>query len=131
MAKQGLIKLLAFETATISTGFTTNCNVLVQENWGNPTIEQVADATVKQTAPLVASGTQPKLEYIMIKSGKLAVIRSIITPPNPSVPTLVSIEYLSIHGGKASAISFTAPVTDETHIRAIGDQAMQDFHFTN
>ena len=44
VAKQGLVKLLAFETATLGSGFATNCNVVIQDTNGQVTLEQVADA---------------------------------------------------------------------------------------
>jgi len=130
-AKQGMIKLLAFETSTIGSGFGTNCNVILQDTPGQLTVEQAANATVQQLAPMVAAGTQPKLEYISLNSGKVAVVRSEIKPPNPSVPTLVSLAYLALKGTKLAIVTFTAPVTDETHIRAIADKSMSAFRFTN
>jgi hypothetical protein len=63
MAQQGTFKLLAFETATLSSGFATNCVVGIHDMPGQETLEQVADAWVRAIAPMVTNGTQPKLEY--------------------------------------------------------------------
>ncbi len=129
--QQGLFKLLAFETATLGSGLATNCGVGIQDMPGQETLEQAAEATAREIAPMVTNGTQPKLEYVSLKSGRSALIRSEITPPNPSIPVLVSLEFLNIKGSKLVAVTFTAPLTDETHIRTIADQVMDAFRFVN
>lgn len=131
MAKQGMVKLFAFDMSTVGRGFNTNCNVIVQELPGQPTIEQVAAETARQIAPMVASGTSPKMEYAMLKPGKSAIIWSEIRSPNPSIPALVSIAYLSVKGSKIAGVTFTAPLTDETRLRTIAKQAMSAFRFTD
>ena len=131
MAKQGMIKLFAFEPLTTGSGFGANCNVVIQDIPGQTTLEQVAGASVQQLAPLVAKGTQPKLEYPSLISSRMAVIRSEITTPNPSIPALVSLAYLNLKASKLAVVTFTTPMTDETRIRTIADQAMGTFRFTN
>jgi len=130
-AQQGMMKLLAFETATLGSGFATNGNVVIVDEPGQETLEQVAEANLGEIAPLVTNGTQPKLEYVSLQSGRSALIRSEITPPNPSVPVLVSLVYLDVKGSKVVAVTFTAPRTDETHIRTIADQVMDAFRFVD
>ena len=124
--EQGLFKLLAFEAATLST-----CSVGILDMPGQETLEQVADKAVRATAPVVTNGTQPKLEYVSLKSGRSALIRSEIPPLNPSVPVRVSLEYLNIKGLKLVVVMFRAPLTDETHIRTIADQVMDAFRFVD
>jgi hypothetical protein len=131
VAEQGLMKLLAFETATLSSSIATNCGVGIHDMPGQATLEQLADASVGEIAPLVTNGTQPKLEYVSLKSGRSALIRSEITPANPSIPVLVSLEFLNIKGSKLVIANFTAPRTDETHIRTIADQVMDAFRFVD
>lgn len=131
IAEQGMIKLLAFETSTVGSGFGTNCNVVITDTPGQVTLEQIAEATVQQISPMVAAGTQPRLEYHPLNSGNVAVIRSEIKPPNPTVPALVSFAFLNLKGSRLAAVTFTAPVTDETHIRMIADQVMGTFRFTD
>lgn len=97
---------------------------------GQETLEQVADKAVRATAPVVTNGTQPKLEYVSLKSGRSALIRSEIPPLNPS-PVRVSLEYLKIKGLKLVVVMFRAPLTDETHIRTIADQVMDAFRFVD
>jgi hypothetical protein len=71
--EQGLFKSLAFEAATLST-----CSVGILDMPGQETLEQVADKSVRATAP----GKQPKLgEYVSLKSGRSALIRWEIPPP--------------------------------------------------
>ncbi len=130
-AQQGMIKLYAFETATLGSGFATNCNVVILDVPGQGTLEQVAEANLREIAPLETNGTQPKLEYVSLKSGRSAFIRSEITLPNPSVPVLVSLVYLKIKGSKQVAVTFGAPRIDETHIRTIADQVMDGFRFVD
>ena len=130
-AKQGVIKLMAFETTTLGTGFTTNCTVGIVEAPGQETLEQAAQATVSQLEPVVTKGTQPKLQYVTLKSGRSALIRSEITSPNPAVPVLVSRAYLSVKKSKLAVVTFTVPEKDEAHIQAIADQVMDTFHYTN
>jgi hypothetical protein len=130
-AKQGMIKLFAFDMSTAGSGFGTNCNILIVDEPGQPTLEQIASATVQQLSPMVASGTQSKLEYLSFKAGRTALIRSEIKSNNPSIPALVSLLYLNLKGSKLAAVTFTAPVKDETHIRTISDQSMGTFRFTN
>jgi hypothetical protein len=130
-AKQGMFKLFAFETATIGSGFATNCNVMIQDAPAQETLEQAADLTVSQLGPVVTKGTQPKLQYLSLKSGRSAMIRSEITTANPSFPVLVSLAYLSLKGSKLVVVTFTVPGKDETHIQPIADQVMNTFHFTN
>ena len=98
-AQQGLYKLFAFETATLSSGFATNCDVVIQDMPGQETLEQVAEANLAAMASLVTNGTQPKLEYVSLKSGRSALIRAEMTTADPSVPVLVSLAYLNIKGG--------------------------------
>ena len=129
--EQGLFKLFAFETATLSSGFSANCNVVIHDMLGQATLEQAAEATVGAMASLVTNGTQPKLEYVSLKSGRSALIRSEITTADPSVPVLVSLAYLNIKGSKLVAVTFTAPRTDETHIRTIAEQVMDAFRFVD
>ena len=45
-AQQGLVKLFAFEAATLGSGVATNCAVGIQDMPGQATLEQVADATI-------------------------------------------------------------------------------------
>ena len=130
-AQQGDTKLFAFETATLSGGFGTNCNVVILDMPGQETLEQVAEANLAAMASLVTNGTQPKLEYVSLKFGRSALIRSEVTTADPSVPVLVSLGYLNIKGSKQVAVTFTAPRTDETHIRTIADQVMDAFRFVN
>ena len=130
-AQHGMYKLFAFETATLSSGFATNCNVVIQDMPGQATLEQVAEANLAAMASLVTNGTQPKLEYVSLKSGRSALIRSEVTTADPSVPVLVSLVYLNIRGSKQVAVTFTAPRTDETHIRTIADQVMDAFRFVD
>ena len=129
-AQQGQIKLWAFETATLSSGFATNCTVVIQDMPGQ-TLEQVAEATIGEIAPIPTNGTQPKLGYVSLKSGRSALIRSEITTADPSAPVLVSLEFLNIKGSKVVAVAFTAPRTDETHILAIAVQVMDAFRFVD
>ena len=130
-AQQGMYKLFAFETATLSSGSATNCNVVIQDMPGQETLEQVAEANLAAMASLVTNGTQPKLEYVSLKSGRSALIRAEMTTADPSVPVLVSLVYLNIKGSKQVAVTFTAPRTDETHIRTIADQVMDAFRFVD
>ena len=76
---------------------------------GQATLEQVADATIGEIAPLVTNGTQPKLEYVSLKSGRSALIRSEITIPNPSVPVLVSLDLPEYQGIEACYSEFHSP----------------------
>jgi hypothetical protein len=128
IAKQGLVKLIAFETSTVTSGFATNCNVAIQDMTLPLTLEQVAGATLSQIAPVVAAGTQPKIEYPEVPSGKLALIRSEIKPPNLAT-SLASLAYLRVKGQRLAIITFTAPQANEEHIRGIAKQAMDDFKF--
>ena len=125
-AEQGLFKLLAFEAATLSTS-----SVGIQDMSSQETLEQLADETVRAMAPVVTNGTQPKLEYVSLKSGRSALIRSEMPPLNPSVPVRVSLQYLNIKGLKLVVVMFRAPLTDETHIRTIADQVMDTFRFVD
>jgi hypothetical protein len=129
MAKQGLVKLMAFETSTIGSGFATNCNVSMQDMGQALPLEQVAAATVAQITPAVAPGTQPRLDYVTAKSGKLALIRSEMKPQSPTIPELVSLLYITVNGQKSAAVAFTAPKSSEQHVRAIAEQAMEGFRF--
>ena len=95
------------------------------------TLEQVADKAVRAAAPVEINGTQPKLEYVSLKSGRSALIRAEMTTADPSVPVLVSLVYLNIKGSKQVAVTFTAPRTDETHIRTIAEQVMDAFRFVD
>ena len=122
---------MAFDTVTLGSGFATNCAVGIQDMPGQETLEQVADEEVREIAPLVTSGTQPKLEYVSLKSGRSALIRSVMTSPNPSVPVVVSLTYVNIKGLKLVGVAFTAPRTDETHLRTIADQVMDAFRFVD
>jgi hypothetical protein len=72
-----------------------------------------------------------RLEYVSLKSGRSALIRSEITTADPSTPVLVSLVYLNIKGSKVVAVTFTAPLTDETHIQTIADQVMDAFRFVD
>jgi hypothetical protein len=128
-AQQEQIKLFAIETATLGSSFATNCNVVIEDMPGQ-TLEQAAEATIGKIAPMVINGTQPKLGYVSLKSGRSALIRAEITV-DPSVPILVSLVYLNIKGSKLVEVTFTAPRTDETHIRTIADQVMDAFRFVN
>ena len=130
MAKQGMIKLLAFETSTAGSGFNTNCNVVALDSQGQ-TLEQIANSSVQQISTMVANGTQPKLEYITLKSGKTALIRSEIKTPNPAVPNLISLAYVSVKGSKLAVVTFSTAVSQETHIQPISSHAMETFRFTN
>ncbi len=130
MAKQGLIKLLAFETATMGSGFATNCNVVIQNQPAGITLEQIADASVQQMKQLVAPGTEPKLEYVTLKVGKAAFIRSEIKSPNPAVPTYVSLAYLVMKGSKMCVITFSASGDRESQLRPVAEQSMNTFQFT-
>jgi len=130
-AKQGTIKLIAFDTQGVASGFGTNCNVIVQDAPRGMTLEQMADATVKQLSGIVAPETKPKLEYRALKAGRVAAMRSEIKPPNPSLPALASLGYI-IHGGdKVAVVTFSAPVADEARIKGIADKSVGDFRFTN
>ena len=129
--EQGLIKLFAFETATLSSDLATNCNVIIQDMPGQATLEQVADVNLREIAKIVTDGTQPTLEYLSLKSGRSALIRSEITTADPSVPVLVSLAYLNIKGSKEVVVTCGAPLTDETHIRTIADQVMDAFRFVD
>ena len=130
--EQGIVKLLAYETATLGSSFSTNCTVVIQDLLVlETTLEQAADEEVRAMAPIVTNGTRPKLDYLSLKSGRSALIRSEITPPNPSIPVLVSLEYLNIKGSKLVTVAFTAPRTDETHVRTIADQVMDAFRFVD
>ena len=130
-AKQGVIKLIAFETATVGTGFATNCSVGILDAPGQETLEQAAQATVSQLAPIVTQGTQPKLQYVTLKSGRSALIRSEIKSPNPAIPALVSLAYLIRKDSKLVVVTFTVPAQDETHIQTIANHVMETFHFGN
>ena len=131
IAKPGSVKLLAFDPSTVGSGFGTNCSVVILELPGQMTLEQIAEATVQQISPMVAAGTQPKLEYTSRKSGKVALIESEIKPPNPSVPTVVSLAYVNLRGSKLATVTFTMSDSDEPRIRKVADQAMDTFRFTN
>src|SRR5438270_2325124 len=113
MAKQGMIKLIAFESATMGSGFATNCNVVIQNQPAQVTLEQIADASVQQLKQLVAAGTEPKLEYVTLKAGKAAIIRSEVKSPNPSVPTYVSFGYLVMKGSNMCVVTFSAASSEE------------------
>jgi len=130
-AKQGMIKFMAFETATIGTGFATNCNLVIQDSVGHYTLEQVGDASVQQMAPLVAAGSQSKIEYVNLKAGRTAIMRSEIKIANPSVPLLVSLGYINLKNSRISTVTFTAPIGDEAKIRKFADKVMDTFHYTN
>jgi len=130
-AKQGMIKLMAFDMATANSGFATNCNVVVQDTQGRGTLEQIADVTKSQLEPVVTKGTKPAIQYVTLKSGKAARIRSEITSADPSVPALVSLAYLTLKGSQLVVVTFTTPATNEQHIQTIADQVMDGFHFTN
>ena len=122
---------MAFDTATLGSGFATNCAVGILDTSGQETLEQAADETLREIAPVVTNGTQPKLEYVSLKSGRFALIRSEITSPNPSLPAIVSLTYVNIKGLKLVGVTFTAPRTDETHIRTIAEQVMDAFRFVD
>jgi hypothetical protein len=130
MAKQGMVKLLAFEPSTSSV-FNTNCNVVVMDLPGTATIEQIADSAVQQMAGMVAKGTKAGVEYVNWSGGKMAIVRAEIQPPNPTMPNLVSLAYVNIKGSKLASVTFTAPSSDEKHIRSISDQTMSKFGFSN
>jgi hypothetical protein len=72
---------------------------------------------------------QPNVEYVSLKSGRSALIRSGLTFPD--LPALVSLLYLSVKGSEVVAVTFTAPRTDETHIRTIAEQIMDTFRFVD
>lgn len=130
MAKQGLVKLVAFDTSTIGTGFATNCNVVTQDLPGPGNLEQIATATVKQIAPAVAAGTQPQLTYITTKAGKVARIRSEIKTANTSMPALASMAYLAVNRSKLFAVTFTTPKSDEARLKPVAEQAIDTLRFT-
>ena len=108
-AQQGLIKLMAFDTATLGSGFATNCAVGILDTSGQETLEQVADETLREIAPVVTNGTQPKLEYVSLKSGRFALIRSEITSPNPSLPVIVSLDLREYQGLEACRSDVHSP----------------------
>src|SRR5204863_8189426 len=93
------------------------------------TLESAASDVVRQITPMVVPGTQPKLAYQTVKSGKVAVIRSEIRPANSNIPALVSLGYLGVKGSKLAVVTFTAPLSVETHIRSIADQSIDTFRF--
>lgn len=130
MAKQGTIKLLAFEPLPPGGKFATNCNVMVQTIQSGPTLEQIAEASVQQIKPMVAAGTAPKLEYPSLGSDKTALIRSEIKPADPAMGNLVSLGYVKLKGSTMAVVTFTAPAADEAHIREVADQSMRGFRFT-
>ena len=128
-SKSGLVKLMAFETSTVKSGFATSCNLIIQDIPLPLTLEQVADANVSQISSIVAPGTKPKLEYTDVRSGKLALIRYELKTQNPAVPLIVSLAYASLKGQRMAVITFGGPVASEEHIRGIAKQAMEDCKF--
>lgn len=127
-SKSGLVKLLAFETSTVQSGFATNCNLIVQDMPVPLTLEQVADANVSQIAPIVAAGTQPKLDYVDAKSGKIALIRYELKPQDP-VPEIVCFAYVCVKGQRMAVATFGAPLKSEQHIREVAKQATDEIRF--
>jgi len=131
LAKQGAVKLFAVDTSSVSTGFATNCNVAVIDEPGQPTLEQVADATVLQVTPMTADGKAPRLEYPTFKSGKAALVLSKVKSPNPAIPALLSLLYISHKGSKFVTVTFTGIASDEPQLRKVAEQSMDTFRFTN
>ena len=121
-----LFELLGFEAATLSSS-----SVGVRDMPSPLTLEQVADKAVRAAAPVEINGTQPKLEYVSLKSGRSALVRWEIPPLSPSIPVRVSLQYLKVKGSKLVVVMFRAPLTDETYIRTIADQVMDAFRFVD
>jgi hypothetical protein len=128
-AKQGAFKLFAFDVAHTVNGFTPNCNVITQDVPGGMDLDQIAAASIQQLAPVVVAGTQPKLEYITGKAGKIAHVRSELRTPNPSVPTLISHGFMALNQGKLVVVTFTTPVLQESQIKPVADKSIASLHF--
>ena len=105
-------------------------HLFAEHGFHEVTLEQIADASVQQLKQLVAAGTEPKLEYVTLKAGKAAIIRSEVKSPNPSVPTYVSFGYLVMKGSNMCVVTFSAASSEEAHVRQIADQSMNTFRFT-
>src|SRR5262245_18077307 len=77
-AQQGMMKLVAFESATMGSGHATSCNVGLVYLPGEETLEQSVDEYLRDLAsslgPVITQ--QPNVEYVSLKSGRSALIRS-------------------------------------------------------
>ena len=130
-AKQGLIKLMAFKTSSITSGFATNCNIIIQEVPRGVTIEHVAQDTVRQISSVVVPGTTPRVDYLSLAVGRTARTTSEIRMPNmPAVP-LTSIGYTILKGSQIVVVTFTTPTSEAAGIKATADKSMERFRFTD
>jgi hypothetical protein len=130
LAAQGSFKLFVFDSKTMGTGFATNCNVNVTQVTAGTTLETAGEQSKTQLQPLVAPGSEIKVEYVDLPAGKAARIKSQLKTALPAAPLLDSVAYGFINGTDMTVVTFTSAPSQTAEVSKIAEQTMGTFKFT-
>jgi hypothetical protein len=128
-AKSGAIKLFSFDVTHTLNGFTPNCNVILQDVPAAIDLDQAVRESVQELTPIVVAGTQPKVNYLNGKAGRIADLRYELRIPNTSGSPLVSHGFLALNHGKMAVVTFTIPASEESQIKPVADKSIASLYF--
>jgi hypothetical protein len=129
MAASGAFKIFVFDEKKIGTAFANNCNVNVTPVPAGMTLEQAAEATKTQIAPMLVPGTEMQIDYVDLKAGHAGRFRSQLKMAAP-LNAISSTAYAFVKGPQMTVVTFSSTKADEAEVSKMAEKVMETFEFT-